>query len=229
MASGTKSNGKVSTAPEAEVARATAGPTVVAGSPITLPRMNIQLAQVKLVGLTPLICHRWSEKSRKEMLDKQMGKAKAAKEKKDPARDFWDSLYHLTDNPPAEHREGQRYGFPAIAFKAAAVTACTSVSGITKVQARQAFHISGPDNGELVEIVGVPTMREDMVRIGMGTADIRFRGQFTEWSTVLTIRHNANVLTLEELLNLLKTAGFGVGVGEWRSEKDGAFGQFEPR
>ena len=194
---------------------------------IKLPRMNIATIRIDLIGDSPLICHRWSEKARKEMLDKQMGIAKAAKEKKDPARDFWESLYHLTPNPPAENREGQKYGFPAIAFKAAAVTACTSVDGITKVAARQAFHVSGADGGEMIEIVGVPTMREDMVRIGMGTADIRFRGEFKAWRASVFIRHNANVLSAGEIINLFNTAGFSVGIGEWRVEKDGSFGMFK--
>jgi hypothetical protein len=33
-------------------------------------------------------------------------------------------------------------------------------------------------------------MREDMVRIGMGTADIRYRGEFPEWSVDVPLRFN---------------------------------------
>ncbi len=69
-------------------------------------------------------------------------------------------------------------------------------------------------------------MREDMVRIGMGTADIRYRGQFWPWYVIITVRHNANVLSAGQIMNLFNTAGFGVGVGEWRSEKDGQHGMF---
>ena len=46
---------------------------------IELPRLRIQHVTLTLVGDTPLIVHKWSEKRRKEMLDKQMKKAKAAK------------------------------------------------------------------------------------------------------------------------------------------------------
>lgn len=186
---------------------------------IELPPLNIQTMDIVVIGDTPLICHAWSSKAKKEMLDKQMKKAKAAKEAKDPERDFAESLYPI---------EGGGYGFPVIAFKNAAVTACTSVAGITKVAARQAFRVgSSLDGSELVKIEGGdPEPREDMVRIGMGTADIRYRGQFVHWWCKVRVRFNAGVLSAEQIINLFNTAGFGVGVGEWRMEKDGQFGCF---
>ena len=185
---------------------------------IELPKLNIETMEITIIGETPLICHRWSEKAKKEMLDKQMKKAKPAKAAKDPEEDYRQSLYELP---------GGGYGFPVVAFKNAAVTACTSVAGITKVAARQAFRVgSSLDGGELVEIHGVPEMREDMVRIGMGTADIRYRGQFVNWWATVIVRYNANVLSAEQIVNLFNTSGFGVGLGEWRMEKDGQYGCF---
>ena len=187
---------------------------MAATSSVTLPPLNIQTVSVTLIGDTPLIVHRWSEKAKKQMLDKQTKKATAGREAKDPERDFRDSLYVLPDG---------RYGFPIIGFKAAAVTACTSIGSMTKVAARQAFHV----DGEYAVIEGdEPTMREDMVRVGMGTADIRYRGEFRNWWTTIEIKYNANVLSAEQILNLMQTAGFAVGVGEWRPERDGQYGRF---
>ena len=175
--------------------------------------MQIQTARIRLIGDSPLICHAWSSKATKEMLDKQMKKAKVARESKDPERDFRESLY--------DHPDGG-YGFPVVAFKSAAVDACSHVREITKVEARGAFHIAG----ELALIDGKPTMRQDMVRVGMGSADIRFRGEFKKWSTELLVRFNSSVLSLEQIVNLFNTAGFAIGVGEWRPEKNGSFGMF---
>lgn len=196
---------------------------------IELPRLDIRLMEVTVVGDSPLIVHAWSQKAKLEMLGKQMKKAKGAKEAKDPRADFESSLYRLDNG----------YGFPSVGFKSAAVTACTSVAGITKVAARQAFHILGEDvdvagafegtkaRHNLVRIDGGdPAMREDMVRVGMGTADIRYRGEFADWSAKLLVRYNANVLSESQILNILNVAGFAVGVGEWRPEKDGMNGMF---
>lgn len=197
---------------------------------ITLPRLDVQLMEVTLIGDTPLIVHNWSQKARLEMLDKQRKKAKQGRTAKDPNEDFQDSLYRLPDGG---------YGFPSVGFKNAAVTACTSVGGITKVAARQAFTVVGEQSEiagafegakarmDLVRIEGSePVIREDMVRVGMGTADLRYRGEYWPWHTKVLVRFNANVLSPEQILNLFNTAGFAVGVGEWRMEKDGTYGTF---
>ena len=103
------------------------------------------------------------------------------------------------------------------------MTACTSIGSVTKVAARQAFHVEG----EMVEIIGPPpSMREDVARVGMGTADLRYRGEFTPWSVELTVKFNSGLMSAEQVVNLFETAGFAVGVGEWRPERDGPFGRF---
>lgn len=186
---------------------------------ISIPPLNIKTAELTIIGTSPLISHRWSQKAKEQMLAKQMKKATSGKAAKDPEQDFNESLYRLPDG----------FGFPAIAFKSAAVTAVTQVSGLTKVMARGAFHVRGvpTEEGEMVRIDGVPRMREDMVRIAMGTADIRYRGEFPEWKATLTITYNANVMSAEMIANLFHHAGFAVGVGEWRPERDGDYGMFE--
>lgn len=197
---------------------------------IELPKLDIRLMEVTVIGDSPLIVHAWSQKAKLEMLGKQMKQAKGAKEAKDPRADFEASLYKLGDGG---------YGFPSVGFKNAAVTACTSVAGITKIAARQSFHILGEDvdvqgafegtkaRNNLVRIEGgEPQMREDMVRVGMGTADLRYRGEFADWYARLMVRYNSNVLSESQILNILNVAGFAVGVGEWRPEKDGMSGMF---
>lgn len=192
---------------------------------ISIPRINVQHLKIVVVGDSPLICHAWSEKAKRQMLDKQMKKAKSAKAAKDPVADFCESLYWLSPKPatPTEADVAQgTFGFPCVAFKAAAVGACRFSDGIKMTEARGAFHVVG----EFAEIDGTPTPREDMVRIAMGTADIRFRGEFKTWMTELTVDYNASVLSPEQIVNLFNLAGFGVGVGEWRPEKDGSYGRF---
>lgn len=180
---------------------------------IELPRLDLRIMTIRVIGDSPLICHAWSQKAKQQMRDKQMKKAKSGKDAKDPEQDFRDSLYPLPDGG---------YGFPSVAFKAAAVSACRFADGVKMTEARGAFHVLG----EMARIEGEPTMREDMVRIAMGTADIRFRGEFKKWAANLHVRFNAAALSPEQIINLFNTAGFGVGVGEWRPEKDGSYGMF---
>jgi hypothetical protein len=181
---------------------------------IEIPRIEVGQFEIVLVGDSPLISHRWSEKAKKEMLDKQMKVAKKGKDAKDPDRDFRESIYHLPDGG---------YGFPSVAFKNAAVSACRFTDGTKMTVARGAFHVEG----EFVRIEGSePTPREDMVRVGMGTADIRYRAEYLDWNVKVRISYNRHALSKEQIVNLFNLAGFGVGVGEWRPEKDGQFGRF---
>lgn len=181
---------------------------------ISVPEVRIGRLEVTLIGDSPLICHAWDEKTKKGMLDKQMKKAAPKKEAKDPEAQYQASLYRLPD--------GKGFGFPSIGFKASAVSACRFSDGVKMTEARGAFHVIG----ELVAIDGAPSIREDMVRIGMGVADIRYRGEFKKWKATLTVAYNRNSLSPEQIINLFNTAGFGVGVGEWRPERNGSMGMF---
>lgn len=180
---------------------------------IEIPKLNLATVQVLLIGDSSLICHAWSQKAKEMMLAKQMKKAKQAKDAKDPQKDYEESLY--------KHPAGG-FGFPAVAFKAAMVGACRFVENIKMTEARGAFHILG----EMIKVDGEPSPREDMVRVGMGTADLRYRGEFKEWKALLEISYNQSAISAEQIINLLNVAGFGVGVGEWRPERDGSYGRF---
>jgi len=193
---------------------------------IVIPEIKLTTMKVRIEGDSPLIVHAWSEKAKKMMLDKQMKKATKGKDAKDPWMDYCESMYWLDgmpDSPTEDDIKSARFGFPACAFKAAAVDAGYQQGVLAKkTTARGAFHILG----DMVEIEGAPNMREDMVRIGMGTADIRYRGEFKEWSAVLTIRYNPQVMSAEQIINLINMGGFANGVGEWRPSKDGSYGTF---
>ncbi len=180
---------------------------------IEIKRPDLRIIAVDIFGTSPLICHKWSEKAKKEMLDKQMGKPKV-KAFKNPEKDYKESLYEMTDG----------YGFPAVAFKNAAVRAASNLD-ITMVQARQMFFVIA-DEGDLIHIKGEPTMREDMVRLNGKTADIRYRGEFRNWRATLNIKYNAGVISDDQVVNLFQLAGFSVGIGEWRPERNGSFGCF---
>lgn len=92
---------------------------------------------------------------------------------------------------------------------------------------RGAFFIDSDENG-LVEIHSdIPVMREDMVKIGMGGADIRYRGEFRNWWANLTISYTeSGGFSLENIVNVINAGGFFCGIGEWRPERDGSFGKY---
>lgn len=214
-------NGTIEQTRADRIARATKGAVIV-----DLPKIDVRSFSVTLNGLSPLIVHKFSEKSRKEIEDKQQKKAKGAKEVRVPRNEYLASFYMLEGTTP--ETPDAVYGVPASAFKNAAVDACTFVDGMTKVEARGAFHVIA-DEGPLVKITdhSAPTMREDTVRIGMGTLDLRYRPEFAEWSVTLGIRYNHAAISPDQIVNLFNLAGFSIGIGEWRPQRDGMNGMFE--
>jgi hypothetical protein len=193
---------------------------------IELPRLQIETMQVTLIGDSPLITHAWSAKAKAMMAAKHQKKAVKGREAKDPWAEFAAACYWIGDQPekPTEKDiEKGHFGVPAVAFKSAAVDAVTSVTGMTKVAARQAFHIEG----EFVEILGpAPSMREDIARVGMGVADLRYRPEFSPWGAILEVKVNTSAISMEQVVGLFDLAGFAVGVGDWRPQRNGPYGRF---
>lgn len=204
---------------------------------VAIKPIEMQTVEVTIKGDTPLIMHAWSEKAKRMMLEAQQGKAKGKKkEAKNPVEDFINSMYWLTE-PPTEGTEeafeaaiakGTKFGFPITAFKQAAISAAYRMGWVKdKMGLRGAFFIES-DYGEMTEIKSdVPVMREDMVKVGMGTADLRYRGEFRNWSTTFRVKFNVNgQFSLENIINIINAGGTICGVGEWRPERDGQNGMF---
>lgn len=181
---------------------------------IEIKRPSVEIIEFSVRGMTPLIVHKWSEKAKKEMRDKQQKKAAKAKSAKDCNQEYQDSMYRLEDGG---------HGFPVVAFKLAAVRA-GKMLGLTMTDLRQMFHVLA-DEVDLVRIEGTPQMREDPVKLP-GSADLRYRAEYPDWSATLQVKYVADFITEEQIVNLFETAGMTVGVGEWRPEKNGQFGQF---
>ena len=63
--------------------------------------------------------------------------------------------------------------------------------------------------------------------VGMGSTDLRYRPEFSEWSILLRIEYDTEWISADTIVNLLERAGFGIGIGEMRPQKGGEFGRFQ--
>ena len=205
---------------------------VVEIRPLDIKRVNI-----RVIGDTPLIVHAWSEKAKRMMLEAQMKATKTkAKEVRDPYDDFIQSLYWLEGKPekstPEEFekavKNGAKWGVPVGALKQAGNSAAYRMGWVKNQMELRGSYFLATEYGEMAEIKGsIPEMQEDMVRIGMGSADLRYRGVFKDWYMDLTLEYNASGnLSLEQIVNVLNAGGFVCGLGEWRPERDGLNGRY---
>jgi hypothetical protein len=198
-----------------------------------------------IVGDSPLICHAWSEKHKREMLQKQVKAVRGSgREARDPEGDFVSSLYSMTDVTEITEvrRDDKGFGFPATGVKKALLSAAHKDKGIAKSVTQSSLWLNCEWTRvktaweaaictlPLVRIWGAePVMREDMVRIGQGlkkTASLAYRAQFFPWAMRLNGRFNETELSGDALAFLIEASGLGVGLGEWRNERSGMFGSY---
>ena len=203
---------------------------------VEIKPLDIKEIPIKIVGDTPLIVHAWSEKAKRQMLEAQMKTTKTkAKEIRDPYSDFINSMYWLTEKPESTPeafekaiKNGAKFGFPVGAIKMAGNSAAYRLGWVKNQMGLRGSYFLKTEFGEYAQIISEkPVMREDMVRIGMGSADLRYRAEFNKWSMNLILEYNASgEHTLEQIINVLNAGGYVCGLGEWRPEKDGNYGRF---
>jgi hypothetical protein len=194
---------------------------------IEIPEIKLARLTVTIEGQTPLIVHRFGERARKQIEDKQQGAARTAKPPREPRAEFLDALYVIgerCEHDCGDHADEHVYGFPTAGIKKALVSAGGRFADETMTILRGVINVQG----DLLQIRGsAPRMRSDTVRIDGGkTSSIAYRPEFWPWQIDVPVVFNATLLTEAKVLNLFQLAGFSIGIGDWRPEKNGTFGQF---
>lgn len=189
------------------------------GTTIKLAPIKKMSVTMRINGLSPLIQHKWAEKALQMMRDKHAGKKTKNRDVRDPEAEGKAAMYTTEDGQP---------GVPAMAIKSSIIAAAHKDIGIEKTLVRKAAFLVCKDAGLVLPMdCDEPEIKEDPVRVGMGSTDLRYRPYFYRWAVDLTWEIDGELLQVDDLLNLIDRAGFGVGIGEWRPEKGGEFGRFE--
>ena len=174
---------------------------------IEVPSLDLHRVQVVVKGTSDLVTHNWNEKAKNQMRAAQQHRAKLKKEAKVPEELFEASKYK---------NEAGEDCVKAAFFKAAMVAAGRFVDGINMTQLRMSLFVVGdllPLEFESCE------MREDMVRLASGVADMRYRPGYKGWKARLTIEFPPTEISLSQVLLLVRMAGQRVGICEGRPEK----------
>lgn len=182
--------------------------------------LHIERLTIPVLGSTPLLMHRFSDKARAEIELKQGATGAAMKAKKAPRN-------------PREEYEGCFYTnsrgeivFPATAFKNAIQDACRQLANVKATVVAGAIHMTQPE----FRIYGTPRFVTHMARLESGVFCPRYRPQFDKWGSMVTLEFNGTVLNAEAVVNLLSQAGFSCGIGDWRpfskTNRSGSYGRF---
>lgn len=185
-----------------------------------LKEMNLKRMTFTLESTSPLIQHKWSEKAKKQLRDKGQKTATTKnREARNPEKEAHDATHFTADG---------KYGIPLMAFKASMIGAAHKDIGLEKTLLRKSVFFECSDPEMVVEIeTPEPIIREDMVRVGAGSADIRYRPEFRKWKAKISCVFDNDLIAAEDILNLANRAGFGIGLLEWRPEKGGDYGRYK--
>jgi hypothetical protein len=183
---------------------------------------NFQIIPIRISGTSPLMLHKFSEKARKEIEEKQTAKSQI--KKKRPPKDY-----------KAEFEAAKYYakagweGLPCQQVRCAMIAACRYVSGFPMSKAKGAFFIiahgrDSLDGTPLIKISGKSAHDTRPVRLESGVADLRNRPRYDEWWLDFSIQFDADMLSATDVANLLARAGAQVGIGELRPQSSNSFG-----
>lgn len=188
--------------------------------------MEIVRGQIefRILGTSPYICNRLSEKAKHTLILPSGRKTEADKAstlKHDPVKEFRDSPYLLKD-PSAPTLIAM---LPA-AFKQAMGTAALDMPGAKRTQIGRLVTVEWANQ----PLYGIPrlfmaiTRSADMNR----TPDVRTRAIIPEWACTLNVSFSKPILRDQAIINLVAAAGVHSGVGDWRQEKGSAsYGSFK--
>lgn len=175
-------------------------------------------------GLTPLVIHRFSAKT-KQAFKLKMETGKAASSKKDREPQSTDELFEL-----ARYRSKEGWdGFHAGAIRNAMISACRLVNFKMTLAKLSIFVIAdGVDEREpqipLIRIIGKPIKQEDIARVSTGDPYLTVRPAFHDWKAKVRIRWDQDQFTLADVSNLLSRVGLQVGIGEGRPDSKNSAG-----
>jgi hypothetical protein len=191
-----------------------------------IEKANMVRTTLTIKGTAPLVIHKFSEKIKAEMMA-NMARSKADKKAKSerPPRNY------EQDFQQARHKSVEGWdGIPCTAFRAAMIDACRA-AGLVMTKTKMSVFVVGDgldvDEGTpLVKIIGKePEKHQGLVRNDNGSADIRVRPMWREWSAKITLEFDADMISPNSVVNLLDRAGRQVGVCEGRPYSKNSVGQ----
>ena len=191
---------------------------------IVIAPPNIQSAPIWIIGTSPLVVHKFSDKARNMIREKQAAGSTANSKRKREAKDF-DEVYQ-----GARHISFEGWdGFAASGIRNACISACRLCNYKMTIAKLSIFvEADGYDAGDgtaLVRILGgAPRPSEGMVRLATGVCDIAVRPQWIEWGACLKISWDADQFTANDVYNLIHRAGVQVGICEGRNDSKNSNG-----
>lgn len=182
---------------------------------IEIQKLEKQPIHLKIRGTTPLLVEKMDEG-----VVEKYNKKKALKLTEKDTRleeEKLDGKLHFT--------EDGNIGFPASGFAKGMIEVAPYLD-LYKKDVRGSVRVLGniiPINYK-ERVVNKSWGRQS----GISKAPMKIvRPEFRDWTCELDMVVNTGVISIEQVINLVNWAGFQQGLGSWRPEKGGSYGQYE--
>jgi hypothetical protein len=190
---------------------------------VAIKAPNFQLVRLRIDGTAPLMISKFAKKGFEMMKAKHEAGSTAKGKKERAARDF------EADCNGARHISVDGWdGVHAGAFRSAMISACRTV-GFKMTLAKLAVWVvadgfDAEDGVPLVRIHGDHALDIRHTRNATGVVDLRARPRYDNWHAFLTVQYDADIFTLQDVVNLLMRVGAQVGIGEGRPDSRASAG-----
>jgi len=190
---------------------------------VTISKPDIRTIPLTIMGLTPYVQHRFSQKAMLKMKAAQLQGSQGKKNRAKEPRDF------NADYEGAKHYSTEGWiGIPAGCFRNAMISACRLIGFKMTIAKLSVFvehdGIDSVDGVPLIRIEGKPEPMEMAVKNATGVADLRVRPMWRKWSANLRVSFDGGQFSEEDVANLLERAGRQVGIGEGRPDSKSSAG-----
>ena len=201
---------------------------------IELKNIEVKNAQVFIVGDSDLILNKVNARYERELRDIDMGN-KTVKETPNMWEDIitsvkWNIPYPVNDSYTEMDEETYRYmiqnGKPCISsyglWKSIGDAVVRNEIDTYATKIKNAVNIIATDNSIPIDF-SEAYVDSRVMPLKKGGHTITKLNRFTGWSCNFTIRYTENVYTLNQIINFINLAGFGLGIGSGRSSGYGRY------
>ena len=198
---------------------------------LNLPSIESQASCFAIIGSGPMLVHAFGQKSFTEMLEKMVGCRQdgtpldSEREPKDLEREFVDAH--------AFNERGDEV-IPCRWIKAGMLTAvAASRKQLNASAMKRAVRVTGftsPILHPKTKRAAKAELQHDVVRVGSWsnrTPDVRARPRYDEWMIEIVVKVITDQTPMEHVAWALSAMGELVGLGDWRTEKNGEYGFFK--
>jgi hypothetical protein len=195
---------------------------------IDIEPLALAVATFEIESLSPMLLQCLSDKSKKQMEEGRAGTKKKKKEYGTPEDQAKDAI--------SGYLIGGKFGRPWTK-SSLHVPNSWFKNMLINVAGRHVDALKLNTAGGVFQVVEsmVPishkgiSIHEGWVKVPAktGAPVLRFRGMLEKWSCTFSIRYNTGMINSTALAVIVETAGFANGLGDFRPQKNGHYGQFQ--